>query len=187
MKKKRVYLALGDSMSIDEYTGVSGGGAVSQLASRLGDAAAFAWELDDRTRDGCIIPEVPIVGPASLVTLTIGGNDLLVDQDRWVAEGLAAFEKRHLQLLRAIRGANPQAIFLVGNVYHPQSPLPERLHRTLREANGVIARNVARVSAVLIDIYGAFRGRESEYLCLEIEPSLAGATALADLFEGALS
>src|SRR6478672_1456416 len=42
----RVYLALGDSISIDDYTGVHGGGAVSQLAHRLGA------ELVDRTRDG---------------------------------------------------------------------------------------------------------------------------------------
>ena len=31
-----VYLALGDSISIDDYTGVHGGGAPSQLARKLG-------------------------------------------------------------------------------------------------------------------------------------------------------
>jgi hypothetical protein len=31
-----VYLALGDSISIDEYTGVHGGGPPSQLARKLG-------------------------------------------------------------------------------------------------------------------------------------------------------
>jgi hypothetical protein len=31
-----VYLAVGDSMSIDHYTGVDGGGAASQLAGKLG-------------------------------------------------------------------------------------------------------------------------------------------------------
>ena len=30
-KERRTYLALGDSMSIDLYTGVKGGGAVSRL------------------------------------------------------------------------------------------------------------------------------------------------------------
>lgn len=33
----RVYLALGHSMSIDDYTGVAGGGAVSQFFRTLGD------------------------------------------------------------------------------------------------------------------------------------------------------
>jgi hypothetical protein len=41
-----VYLALGDSISIDDYTGVRGGGAASQLARKLG------LELIDLTRDG---------------------------------------------------------------------------------------------------------------------------------------
>jgi hypothetical protein len=41
-----VYLALGDSISIDDYTGVSGGGAVSQLARKLG------VDPVDLTRDG---------------------------------------------------------------------------------------------------------------------------------------
>jgi hypothetical protein len=40
------YLALGDSISIDDYTGVPGGGAASQLARKLG------LELVDLTRDG---------------------------------------------------------------------------------------------------------------------------------------
>ncbi len=40
------YLALGDSISIDDYTGVRGGGAPSQLARKLG------LELVDLTRDG---------------------------------------------------------------------------------------------------------------------------------------
>jgi hypothetical protein len=42
----RTYLALGDSISIDDYTGVPGGGAPSQLARKLG------VELADLTRDG---------------------------------------------------------------------------------------------------------------------------------------
>jgi hypothetical protein len=42
----RVYLALGDSISIDDYTGVSGGGAASQLARMA------SLELIDLTRDG---------------------------------------------------------------------------------------------------------------------------------------
>jgi hypothetical protein len=40
------YLALGDSISIDDYTGVRGGGAASQLSRKLG------LKLVDLTRDG---------------------------------------------------------------------------------------------------------------------------------------
>jgi hypothetical protein len=42
----RVYFALGDSIAIDDYTGVRGGRAASQLARRLG------VDLVDLTRDG---------------------------------------------------------------------------------------------------------------------------------------
>jgi len=42
-----VYLAVGDSMSIDDYTGVDGGGAASQLARKLG------IELVDLARRRC--------------------------------------------------------------------------------------------------------------------------------------
>ena len=56
MKTTKTYLALGDSMSIDFYTGVTGGGAVAQFYKRLCSHAkpgGVAWQLDDRTYDGC--------------------------------------------------------------------------------------------------------------------------------------
>src|SRR6266487_3706303 len=71
-----IYLALGDSISIDDYTGVHGGGAASQLARKLG------LELVDLTRDGnttqgvlADLAAAPVA--ADIVTLTAGGNDLL--------------------------------------------------------------------------------------------------------------
>src|SRR5919204_2217134 len=71
-----VYLALGDSISIDDYTGVRGGGAPSQLARKLG------VDLVDLTRDGNTTQGVladlgRAPAAAGVVTLTVGGNDLL--------------------------------------------------------------------------------------------------------------
>jgi hypothetical protein len=69
-----IYLALADSLSIDDFTGVRGGGAPSQLARKLG--------LVDLTRDGNktqgVVTDLAR-GPAAadFVTLTAGGNDLL--------------------------------------------------------------------------------------------------------------
>jgi lysophospholipase L1-like esterase len=73
----RVYLALGDSISIDDYTGVNGGGAASQLARTLG------FELVDLTRDGntthgVLADLARAPEAADVVTITAGGNDLLV-------------------------------------------------------------------------------------------------------------
>ena len=73
--KLSAYLALGDSMSIDQYTGVEGGGAVSQFYKWLGDL----WSLDDRSADMCRMRYVPTDGQGDVITLTIGGNDLLAD------------------------------------------------------------------------------------------------------------
>ena len=42
------YLALGDSMSIDQYTGIKGGGAVSQFARLL-----QVETIEDLAIDGC--------------------------------------------------------------------------------------------------------------------------------------
>jgi len=72
-----LYLALGDSISIDDYTGVRGGGAASQLARKLG------VELVDSTRDGntthgVIADLARAPAAADAVTLTAGGNDLLL-------------------------------------------------------------------------------------------------------------
>ncbi|HEY1603170.1 MAG TPA: hypothetical protein VGG64_26435 [Pirellulales bacterium] len=87
MPNQRTYLALGDSMSIDRYTGVTGGGAVSQFHDWLGPN----WRLDDRAADMSCIQNVPTSGKGELITLTIGGNNLLADQERYLEEGLNSF------------------------------------------------------------------------------------------------
>ena len=71
-----IYLALGDSISIDDYTGVRGDGAAAQLSRKLG------VELVDLTRDGntthgVLADLAAAPATADVVTLTAGGNDLL--------------------------------------------------------------------------------------------------------------
>lgn len=179
----RTYLALGDSMSIDLYTGVRGGGAVSQFCNWLGPS----WSLDDRTVDMCRMRYVPASAKGNLITMTIGGNDLLADQARYLKEGVDSFAQEHLELLRTIRTTNPNAFIIVGNVYAPQMLLPDHLLEALQEANAAIASNAEAVSAYLADIHQAFCGHEKEYLCYDIEPSLKGATVIAGLFKNALA
>jgi hypothetical protein len=48
-----IYLALGDSISIDDYTGVRGGGAASQLARKL-DVELVDLTFDGNTTDGVL-------------------------------------------------------------------------------------------------------------------------------------
>jgi hypothetical protein len=70
----------------------------------------------------------------------------------------------------------------VGNIYAPQSELPEAMSVALDAANKAIASNTLAVDAALADIRETFRGHEREYLCYDIEPSLKGAAVIADLF-----
>jgi lysophospholipase L1-like esterase len=72
----RVHLALGDSISIDDYTGVRGGGAASQLARKLG-AEPIDLTRDGNTTHGVLADLARAPAAASIVTLTAGGNDLL--------------------------------------------------------------------------------------------------------------
>jgi acyl-CoA thioesterase-1 len=71
------YLALGDSISIDDYTGVRGGGAPSQLARKLG-LDLVDLTRDGNTTDGVLVDLARAPATANVVTLTAGGNDLLV-------------------------------------------------------------------------------------------------------------
>ncbi len=71
------YLGLGDSISIAYYTGVTGGGAVSQFARLL-----EADLVQDLTVDGCrtfdaleLLPKIEL--EPEVVTVTLGGNDLI--------------------------------------------------------------------------------------------------------------
>ncbi len=175
---KKIYLALGDSMSIDEYTGVVGGGAVSQFFQSLGSS----WRLRDHAFDGCLIRQVPTRYQGDLLTLTIGGNDAIERMNDILAHGADGLLADHWKLLQALRETNPRACIIVGNVYRPLMPLPDIALTRLDELNRGIRENVARIDGLLADIYGAFKGHEEQFLCQQIEPALQGATVIANLF-----
>ena len=56
-----IYVPLGDSISIDDYTGVCGGGAASQLARKLG-LDLVDLTLDGNTTQGVLADLVPGTG-----------------------------------------------------------------------------------------------------------------------------
>ena len=190
----KTYLALGDSMSIDAYTGVPGGGAVSQFYKRLQAREHGCWRLDDRTCDGCTIEGVARLlplPPADLITMTIGGNNLLQNMDRDPEESMPEFARGYNALLDRIAECTAGAIVICGDVYRPQADFWRLdlheigLDMALDWANLNIAAAVATHGFRLAGIYGAFLGHEDEYLRLGIEHTLAGATAIAGLFEQA--
>ena len=147
------YLALGDSISIDDYTGVEGGGAASQFGRRLPARDAL-----DVTRDGCVSSQLidtldRLDYHPDVVTVTIGGNDLL--SAYWWHDGgtdavvdpssaLTMIEDRLRQI--ALRLAQFGAVVIWNNVYDPtdgdasharQFGLPESAAALLRALNEV--------------------------------------------------
>ena len=184
-----VYLALGDSISIDDYTGVAGGGAPAQLARRLG------VDLADLTRDGNTTHGVlsdlaRAPAAADIVTLTAGGNDLLGGQ---LPRGIL---RRLAQIADRIEPLGARVV--VNTVYDPSDGDNEvgrrelglsrlaalELRRRLNAVNGGIRRLAAERGFLLADLERLFHGHgvasSEPWFVHVIEPNLAGATAIAD-------
>ncbi len=185
----RIYLALGDSISIDDYTGVHGGGAASQLARKLG------VELVDLTRDGntthgVLADLAAASATADVVTLTAGGNDLL-------GGDLPRAILRRLHQIAA-RTQPFGARVIVNTVYDPSdgdNDLGRRelglsrlatiaLRRRLYALNRGIAKLAHAYGFLLADLEKLFHGHglasDEPWYVQVIEPNLAGATAIAD-------
>ena len=184
-----VYLALGDSISIDDYTGVRGGGAASQLARKLG------LELVDLTRDGNTTQDViadlaRAPAAADIVTLTAGGNDLL----------LGHLPRAILHRLHqiAVRIQPIGARVVLNTIYDPSDGNNEvgrrelglsrlaaiELRRRLNAVNRSIAKLARERGFLLADIERLFHGHgitsNEPWFVNVIEPNLAGATAIAE-------
>jgi lysophospholipase L1-like esterase len=184
----RLYLALGDSISIDDYTGVRGGGAPTQLARKLG------LDLVDLTRDGNTTRGVLADlagGPAAadIVTLTAGGNDLLGgDLPRTIL-------RRLRQIAERIQPYD--ALVVVNTIYDPSDGdndvgrrelgLSRLATMELRRRFNSLNRGIAELSHergfLLGDLELLFHGHgvasAEPWFVNIIEPNLAGATAIA--------
>ena len=102
-----------------------------------------------------------------------------------MSEGIYDFQREHAALLAEVRQANPGAMFIVGDIYEPAIPLSDAERRGLSAANTAIHNNCEPVQAIVASIHDTFQGRSHNFLCLGIEPTLLGATAIAKLFEEA--
>jgi lysophospholipase L1-like esterase len=184
----RIYLALGDSISIDDYTGVRGGGAPSQLARKLGvDLVDLA--RDGNTTQGVLADLAGAPTAADLVTLTAGGNDLLGgDLPR-------AILRRLQQIAERIQPLGGRVV--LNTIYDPSdgdNKVGRRelglsrlatiaLRRRLNAVNGGIAKLAREHGFLLADLERLFHGHgvasSEPWFINVIEPNLAGATAIA--------
>jgi lysophospholipase L1-like esterase len=184
-----IYLALGDSISIDDYTGVRGGGAPSQLARKLG------IELVDLTRDGNTTQGVladlaRAAAAADVVTLTAGGNDLLLgDRPRAILRRLHLTAERIQPLgARVVLNTIYDPSDGDNNVGRRELGLSRlatiELRRRLYAVNGGIAKLAREHGFLVADLERLFHGHgvasNEPWFAQVIEPNLAGATAIAE-------
>ncbi len=180
------YVALGDSMSIDAYAGGPGRGAASLLhRNRDGDFPDWAgrdlstagYGLDDLTRDGATAPSVlggqlrHMTAGADLVTLTVGGNDLMGAYGRTsaasaVIDEVVATVDRILGQVRDL--ARGDAAIIVTTVYDPSdgtgavpgSDLPPwpAGSELVRRLNTGLSALAGRHAALVADAHAHFHG-----------------------------
>jgi lysophospholipase L1-like esterase len=225
------YVALGDSISIDDYAGGPGRGAASLLARnrdddfptwRGHDLGGRPWRLlatDGATTASLLehqLPELARLGASpALVTMTIGGNDVLscYGDTRAALEVVSLVKRRVAQaLLGARRHLQPSGALVLGTVYDPSDgsadaasvglpPWPQvvevlaALNAALREVASEHGAAVAEIHARFLG-HGLARGdvgqpeprpadRELWY-CQVIEPNAWGAGAVRAAFWEAL-
>ena len=183
-----IYLALGDSISIDDYTGVPGGGAASQLARTL-DLELVDLTSDGNTTQGVLADLARAPAAADVVTLTAGGNDLLR------GEHPRAILRRLHQIAERIQPLGARVV--VNTVYDPSDGDNDvgrrelglsrlaaiELRRRLNAVNGGIAKLAGQHGFLLADLERLFHGHgvgsNEPWFVQVIEPNLAGATAIA--------
>jgi len=184
-----IYFALGDSISIDDYTGVRGGGAASQLARKLG-LDLVDLTRDGNTTDGVLTDLTSAPATADVVTLTAGGNDLLGG-----ALPRAILRRLH-EIAHRIQPLGARVI--VNTIYDPSDGDNEVGRRELglsrlatialrRRLNGVnrgIVTLTRERGFLLADLEWLFHGHglssDESWFVQVIEPNLAGATAIAE-------
>lgn len=190
------YLALGDSVSIDKYTGVEGGGAVSQFAKLIG-----ATEVQDLTHDGFTTDAVlasfdQVTIQPDIITVTVGGNDLL-QREIWNIDRNSLGDPetdRTLENLRLIftKLCEFDCNVIINTVYDPTDGDDNLLQQLgmsapFREAHFRINRGIRCMAELcefhLSDLHALFKGHamaaDDLWITMEIEPNHAGATAIA--------
>lgn len=199
------YLALGDSISIDDYTEVGGGGAASQFARLVGAASFQNLTRDGRTTAGVLEAWHEITIMPDVVTLTAGGNDFLQGSFQALNSGagwgqVASEPLGNLEQIAARLAAFACPV-IVNTVYDPTDGddsliasygMTQQARTAFNALNDGIRALARRHGFLLSDLETLFHGHgatsHQPWIVMQIEPNLAGATAIArhwhDLLQG---
>jgi len=192
------YLALGDSISIDDYTGVVGGGAASQFAKRIDSETLLDLTVDGKTTIGVLEDLESLEFNPDIITLTSGGNDFLQacfwGSDPTSKQGWQELVDGPLSRLDQITSSLSlySCPIIINTIYDPtdgddaigeQIGLPRVMRLAFFELNDGIRALARRKGLILSDLHTLFTGhgpRSKEcWIVANIEPNLAGATAIA--------
>lgn len=234
-RASQLYVALGDSISIDLYAGGPGRGGASLLARNRDDdfpdwrghdlattRPELGFELlatDGGTTASVLDDQLPRLESCAavprVVTLTAGGNDVLVayGDTRWALEIVEVVRARVVRALDRLQGlVAPGDPVVLGTVYDPSDgtgegwrvglpPWPDVVD-VVAELNAALRAVAAEHGAVVADIHGRFLGHGLQagdpgqhearprdralWYCDIIEPNAWGANAVRGAFWAAL-
>lgn len=127
-----------------------------------------------------------------VITMTVGGNDLLrILEGAPPAQVLAEFQANLTQILARLRQGLPEARIVVGNLY--TIPQIQGSDQIVPVFNQIVAGVAASLGAHVADVHGAFLGRAGLLLIdrngaspLQVHPTNAGYQAMAQAFRSAL-
>jgi len=193
------YVSLGDSMSIDDYAGGPGRGAASLLNRNRDDdfpdwagrdlrgLTARHLARDGATTSDVLYSQLPTVDePPALVTISMGGNDLLIAFGNTAAAEVAihtvvALGHGVLGRLRQLAGAVP---IVVTTVYDPSDGLgvigdSDSLSwpdgpALIQMLNDELAKLAGTYNALVADVYSHFLGhgqRQGDVAQLDARPT----------------
>lgn len=200
------YLALGDSISIDLYTRVEGGGAASQLARLLKASEFENSTYDGATTDGVLERDFHrrSVTKAEVVTVTIGGNDLLGGAFGRTVGDRSQGQQVLQQLLENLDRigeltAKVGARVVWNTIYDPtdgddahaaELGLSPAIRPVLKTVNDHLRAVAKRHGFLLCDLEALFHGHgfwsKDSWMVMHIEPNLAGATQIAKAWHSLL-
>ena len=229
------YVALGDSISIDDYSGGPGRGGASLLFANRDedfpewrgrdlrtadpDTAFILLATDGATTRSLLDVQLPRLAGSgarpTLVTLTIGGNDLLRAYGDTAAarEVIGRVQAALARALPEVAGAlAPGGRLVVGTVYDPSDGTGDAARlglpswpdavQVIAELNDVLRRVAEQHGAAVAEVAERFRGhgllagdparrepRPAErdlWFCNLIEPNAWGAGGVREAFWAAL-
>ncbi|HWS35270.1 MAG TPA: SGNH/GDSL hydrolase family protein [Actinoplanes sp.] len=215
----KLYVALGDSMSIDDYAGGPGRGAASLLHRNRNhdfpdwsgqDLYTKGYDVLILARDGAVTADVlnrqvpQLTAAPDLVTITMGGNDLMsvYGDDTAAAQVIARVEAQAGGVLTRLRRLTTRIVLTT--VYDPSDgtgiipggglPAWPRGPHWINTLNRALTGLAARHHTLLADVHRAFHGHgvtagdpapadptpqaPDLWFCGVIEPNTFGARAI---------